>query len=67
MESPTGKEWAAVEAVGGLLTYRSFHLLPSGLMNPKCMNFIGSGVVFHMCVFTSPAIMTRSIVRQASY
>ncbi|OAA69632.1 adenylosuccinate synthetase [Cordyceps fumosorosea ARSEF 2679] len=26
----------------------SFHLLPSGLMNPRCMNFIGSGVVFHM-------------------
>ncbi|RWA07857.1 hypothetical protein EKO27_g7240 [Xylaria grammica] len=26
----------------------SFHLLPSGLINPKCMNFIGSGVVFHV-------------------
>ena len=21
-------------------------------MNPRCMNFIGSGVVFHMCVIT---------------
>ncbi|KFA60300.1 hypothetical protein S40285_07699, partial [Stachybotrys chlorohalonatus IBT 40285] len=26
----------------------SFHLLPSGLINPKCMNFIGSGVVFYV-------------------
>ncbi|OIW26867.1 Adenylosuccinate synthetase [Coniochaeta ligniaria NRRL 30616] len=25
----------------------SFHLLPSGLINPMCMNLIGSGVVFH--------------------
>jgi adenylosuccinate synthase len=30
-----------------------FHLLPSGLMNPKCMNFIGSGVVFHVPTFFS--------------
>ncbi|QUC19208.1 uncharacterized protein UV8b_03449 [Ustilaginoidea virens] len=29
----------------------SFHLLPSGLMNPKCINFIGSGVVFHVPSF----------------
>lgn len=29
----------------------SFHLLPSGLINPKCMNFIGSGVVFHVPSF----------------
>ncbi|KAH8651097.1 Adenylosuccinate synthetase [Xylariales sp. PMI_506] len=29
----------------------SFHLLPSGLVNPKCMNFIGSGVVFHVPSF----------------
>ncbi|KAI1188764.1 Adenylosuccinate synthetase [Nemania serpens] len=26
------------------LTNNSFHLLPSGLINPKCMNFIGSDV-----------------------
>lgn len=52
MESPTGKEQAGVEAVVVLLTCSSFHLLPSGLMNPRCMNFIGSGVVFHMCVIT---------------
>lgn len=25
-----------------------FHLLPSGLINPKCMNLIGSGVVVHV-------------------
>ncbi|RSM06128.1 Adenylosuccinate synthetase [Fusarium ambrosium] len=31
----------------------SFHLLPSGLINPKCMNFIGSGVVFHVPTFFS--------------
>ncbi|KAH8882391.1 adenylosuccinate synthetase [Thozetella sp. PMI_491] len=31
----------------------SFHLLPSGLMNPQCMNFIGSGVVFHIPTFFS--------------
>ncbi|KAH8714250.1 Adenylosuccinate synthetase [Ilyonectria robusta] len=29
----------------------SFHLLPSGLINPNCMNFIGSGVVFHVPSF----------------
>ncbi|KAI1326599.1 Adenylosuccinate synthetase [Xylariaceae sp. FL0255] len=29
----------------------SFHLLPSGLINPKCINFIGSGVVFHVPSF----------------
>jgi adenylosuccinate synthase len=29
----------------------SFHLLPSGLVNPNCMNFIGSGVVFHVPSF----------------
>ncbi|KAL7926942.1 Adenylosuccinate synthetase [Trichoderma austrokoningii] len=31
----------------------SFHLLPSGLINPTCMNFIGSGVVFHVPSFFS--------------
>ncbi|EGV64505.1 Adenylosuccinate synthase [Yamadazyma tenuis] len=25
-----------------------FHLLPSGLVNPKCLNLIGSGVVVHV-------------------
>ncbi|EJT68591.1 adenylosuccinate synthetase [Gaeumannomyces tritici R3-111a-1] len=29
----------------------SFHLLPSGLINPKCKNLIGSGVVFHVPSF----------------
>ncbi|CAG8973891.1 hypothetical protein HYALB_00003669 [Hymenoscyphus albidus] len=28
-----------------------FHLLPSGLMNPKCINLIGSGVVVHVPSF----------------
>ncbi|KAK3934999.1 adenylosuccinate synthetase [Diplogelasinospora grovesii] len=28
-----------------------FHLLPSGLVNPNCMNLIGSGVVFHVPSF----------------
>ncbi|KAK1771303.1 Adenylosuccinate synthetase [Phialemonium atrogriseum] len=35
------------------VSYSSFHLLPSGLMNPRCMNFIGSGVVFHIPTFFS--------------
>ncbi|KAI0170120.1 Adenylosuccinate synthetase [Pestalotiopsis sp. NC0098] len=29
----------------------SFHLLPFGFVNPNCMNFIGSGVVFHVPSF----------------
>lgn len=29
----------------------SFHLLPSGLINPNCQNLIGSGVVFHVPSF----------------
>ncbi|EXV01381.1 adenylosuccinate synthetase [Metarhizium robertsii] len=29
----------------------SFHLLPSGLINPNCLNLIGSGVVFHVPSF----------------
>jgi adenylosuccinate synthase len=32
-------------------TTHSFHLLPSGLINPKCLNLIGSGVVFHVPSF----------------
>ncbi|QLI70592.1 Adenylosuccinate synthetase [Metarhizium brunneum] len=31
----------------------SFHLLPSGLINPNCLNLIGSGVVFHVPSFFS--------------
>ncbi|KAK3401683.1 Adenylosuccinate synthetase [Sordaria brevicollis] len=30
-----------------------FHLLPSGLVNPNCMNLIGSSVVFHVPSFFS--------------
>ncbi|RDA89225.1 hypothetical protein CP532_0554 [Ophiocordyceps camponoti-leonardi (nom. inval.)] len=29
----------------------SFHLLPSGLVNPKCLNLIGSSVVAHIPTF----------------
>ncbi|KAG6002894.1 hypothetical protein E4U43_001019, partial [Claviceps pusilla] len=29
----------------------SFHLLPSGLVNPHCVNLIGSGVLFHVPSF----------------
>ena len=32
------------------ITY-DFHLLPSGLINPKCVNLIGSGVVVHVPAF----------------
>lgn len=28
-----------------------FHLLPSGLVNPRCAGFIGSGVVVHVPSF----------------
>ncbi|KAM0229291.1 hypothetical protein ACHAPO_010070 [Fusarium lateritium] len=38
--------------VRGESTYSpSFHLLPSGLINPNCTNLIGSGVVFHVPSF----------------
>ena len=30
-----------------------FHLLPSGLVNPRCVGFIGSGVVVHVPSFFS--------------
>ncbi|KAJ2893418.1 putative Adenylosuccinate synthetase [Zalerion maritima] len=30
-----------------------FHLLPSGLLNPNCINLIGSGVVVHVPTFFS--------------
>ena len=32
------------------ITY-DFHILPSGLMNPRCLNVIGSGVVVHVPSF----------------
>ena len=32
------------------VTY-DFHLLPSGLINPECVNLIGSGVVVHVPAF----------------
>ncbi|EXU99634.1 adenylosuccinate synthetase [Metarhizium robertsii] len=48
---------AAGGANAGHLVRGSFHLLPSGLINPKwfyhSMNFIGSGVVFHVPSFFS--------------
>jgi adenylosuccinate synthase len=28
-----------------------FHLLPSGLLNPQCMNLIGTGTVVHVPTF----------------
>ncbi|RCI07908.1 hypothetical protein L249_5785 [Ophiocordyceps polyrhachis-furcata BCC 54312] len=33
------------------VSYSSFHLLPSGLVNPKCLNLIGSSVVAHIPTF----------------
>ncbi|RDA93119.1 hypothetical protein CP533_4085 [Ophiocordyceps camponoti-saundersi (nom. inval.)] len=33
------------------LTASSFHLLPSGLVNPNCLNLIGSSVVAHIPTF----------------
>lgn len=32
-------------------TKYDFHMLPSGLVNPKCMNIVGSGVVVHVPSF----------------
>jgi len=32
-------------------TEYDFHILPSGLVNPKCLNIIGSGVVVHVPSF----------------
>ena len=36
--------------VTGGITY-DFHILPSGLVNPKCLNLCGSGVVVHIPSF----------------
>ncbi|KAH7161635.1 P-loop containing nucleoside triphosphate hydrolase protein [Dactylonectria macrodidyma] len=38
---------ASVVPIANGVSY-SFHLLPSGFINLICMNFIGSGVVFHV-------------------
>lgn len=35
----------------GILTPSDFHILPSGLLNPKCLNLIGSGAVVHVPSF----------------
>ena len=41
----------------------SFHLLPSGLVNPRCTNLIGSAVVFHVpSFFKELAELVGSIV-----
>jgi len=32
-------------------TKYEFHILPSGLLNPKCANIIGAGVVVHIPSF----------------
>ncbi|TKY89983.1 hypothetical protein EX895_001281 [Sporisorium graminicola] len=40
-----------VADVNGVKTKFDFHLLPSGLVNPRCAGFIGSGVVVHVPSF----------------
>ncbi|SCV67759.1 BQ2448_5370 [Microbotryum intermedium] len=40
-----------VANVNGVKTHFDFHLLPSGLVNPKCTAFIGNGVVVHVPAF----------------
>ncbi|KAJ7594533.1 AMPSase 1 [Mycena floridula] len=40
-----------VVPVNGVKTTFAFHLLPSGLVNPKCIGLIGSGVVVHVPSF----------------
>ncbi|KAL9940825.1 hypothetical protein V8E36_000313 [Tilletia maclaganii] len=37
--------------INGKTTKFDFHLLPSGLVNPHCVGFIGSGVVVHVPSF----------------
>ena len=37
-----------------------FHLLPSGLVNPNCLNFIGTGVVVHVPTFFSELEKTKA-------
>ncbi|KAG4304131.1 hypothetical protein PORY_002495 [Pneumocystis oryctolagi] len=41
-----------------------FHILPSGMINPKCLNLIGSGVVIHIPSFFSEleAIEAKGII-----
>lgn len=40
-----------VVSENGVQTTYAFHLLPSGLVNPKCIGLIGSGVVVHLPSF----------------
>ncbi|GAA5830734.1 hypothetical protein JCM11251_001057 [Rhodosporidiobolus azoricus] len=40
-----------VATVEGKKTKFDFHLLPSGLVNPECIAFIGNGVVVHIPAF----------------
>lgn len=69
MENRIGGHKQTWKSFNNHLPFRSFHLLPSGLMNPKwyylnplrpdnsetdisrSINFIGSGVVFHVPSF----------------
>lgn len=40
-----------VATINSVKTKFDFHLLPSGLVNPNCVAFIGSGVVVHIPAF----------------
>ncbi|KAJ7172640.1 adenylosuccinate synthase [Mycena filopes] len=40
-----------VAPINGVRTTFAFHLLPSGLVNPKCTGLIGNGVVVHVPSF----------------
>jgi adenylosuccinate synthase len=40
-----------VVPIDGVNTTFAFHLLPSGLVNPKCVGLIGNGVVVHVPSF----------------
>jgi len=42
-----------VESDKGQKVEYDFHMLPSGLVNPKCIGFIGNGVVVHLPSFFS--------------
>ncbi|KAI9896659.1 hypothetical protein N3K66_008831 [Trichothecium roseum] len=49
--APLGVTMLVVDSIVANGVSYSFHLLPSGLINPTCMNFIGSGVVFNVPQF----------------
>jgi len=40
-----------------------FHLLPSGIINPNCMNVVGEACSIKMCIFSWHILLNLSIYR----